>query len=235
MAVRRTVTAGLTGALALALLGCGGDDDGASASTATRAPTTTTATVAAAPISAAPSVATTTTLPPTTLPLAPSPAPSPPPPPPPPPPTLAPLPTPVAAPIEDGTDEATFEVGILEIPELGLSTRMREGIRLSTLDRGPGHWPGTALPGQFGNVVVAAHRTSHNAEFRRLDDLEPGDDVIMSTLGGRFVYRVVRIEIVAPDALWIVDQTPAHTATLFACHPPGSTRQRIVAHLELTV
>ena len=121
----------------------------------------------------------------------------------------------------------------IEIPRIGLTSTMWEGIRLSTLNRGPGHWPGTALPGELGNVVVAGHRTSHNAEFRHLDDLEPGDEVIMSTLAGRFTYLVVGIEVVTPDALWIVDQTPAHTATLFACHPPGSVRERIVAHLEL--
>jgi sortase A len=110
---------------------------------------------------------------------------------------------------------------------------MYEGIRLSTLDRGPGHWPGSAMPGQAGNVVVAGHRVSHNAEFRRLDELVAGDEVIMSTFEGRFVYRVVSTQIVTPDALWIVEQTPARTATLFACHPPGSVRERIVTHLEL--
>jgi len=104
---------------------------------------------------------------------------------------------------------------------------------MSTLDRGPGHWPGTAMPGEVGNVVVAGHRTSHHAEFRHLDDLVQGDEVIMHTFAGRFVYRVASTEIVGPEALWIVDQTAAPTATLFACHPPGSVRERIVVHLDL--
>jgi sortase A len=144
------------------------------------------------------------------------------------------LPTPLPPPIEDGSTEETFEVARIEIPKIGLSRPMYEGIRLSTLDRGPGHWPGTAMPGEPGNVVVAGHRVSHNADFRHLDRLDAGDEVIMSTLAGRFVYRVVSVVIVGPDALWIVDQTPARTATLFACHPPGSVRERIVAHLELS-
>ena len=110
---------------------------------------------------------------------------------------------------------------------------MYEGIRLTTLDRGPGHWPGTAMPGEFGNVVVAGHRVSHNEDFRNLDQLEPGDEVIFTTATGRHTYHVLRTEVVGPDAVWIVDQTPAQTGTLFACHPPGSTRQRIVVHLEL--
>ena len=110
---------------------------------------------------------------------------------------------------------------------------MYEGIRLSTLDYGPGHWPGTAMPGDVGNVVVAGHRVSHNRDFRDLDQLQPGDEVIMSTMSGRHVYHVSSTEIVTPDAIWIVDQTHARTATLFACHPPGSVRERIVVHLDL--
>ena len=110
---------------------------------------------------------------------------------------------------------------------------MLSGIRMTTLDRGPGHWPGTAMPGQDGNVVVAAHRTSHNAEFRNLDQLSPGDEVVFNTAEGAHTYRVNRTEIVNPDAVWIVNPTETPTATLFACHPPGSVAQRIVVFLDL--
>jgi len=57
---------------------------------------------------------------------------------------------------------------------------------------------------------------------------------IMTTDAGRFVYTVVSSEIVKPDALWVVDQTPEATATLFACHPPGRVSERIVVHLALS-
>ena len=90
------------------------------------------------------------------------------------------------------------------------------------------------MPGEVGNVVVAGHRVSHNRDFRDLDQLAPGDEVIMSTMSGRSrVPRAVARRSSTPDAVWIVDQTPARTATLFACHPPGSVRERIVVHLEL--
>ena len=46
-----------------------------------------------------------------------------------------------------------------------------EGIRMSTLDLGPGHWPGTAMPGEIGNVVVGGYRTSKHRVFRHIDDL----------------------------------------------------------------
>ena len=59
-------------------------------------------------------------------------------------------------------------------------------------------------------------------------------EVVFNTADGRFVYNVTSTEIVFPDAIRIIDQTPDRTATLFACTPPGSTRQRIVIHLALS-
>ena len=144
------------------------------------------------------------------------------------------LPTPVDPPPEDGSTEPLVQVGTVEISKLGLVSPIFEGIRLATIDHGPGHWPNTAMPGQPGNVVLAGHRTSHNAEFRHLDRLAVGDEVVLTTADGRFAYAVTSVEVVGPDALWIVDQTPDRTATLFACHPPGSVRSRIVAHLVLS-
>jgi sortase A len=90
------------------------------------------------------------------------------------------------------------------------------------------------MPGHVGNVVIGGHRTSHDKPFRNIDQLLPGDDVVLNTLEGRFVYEVTSTEVVTPDAIWIIDQTAAFTATLFACHPVGSTKERIVVHLELT-
>jgi sortase A len=143
------------------------------------------------------------------------------------------LPVPIPVPPDSGSEEPIIEVGSIEIPDLDVAETMYEGIRLTTLDRGPGHWPGTAMPGEVGNVVIAGHRVSHSKPFRKVDQLEAGDEIIFNTDAGRFVYTVVSQEIVQPNALWIVDQTPEKTATIFACHPPGSTRERIVVHLVL--
>jgi len=146
------------------------------------------------------------------------------------PPTLAPggtLPIP-APPPEEGHVDPDVLIGTIEIPRLMLAMEMHEGVTNPTLDRGIGWWPGTAKPGQPGNVVLGGHRTSKKKPFRYLDQLQPGDEIIFTTSEGRFVYLVDRTEIVYPDALWIVDQTPDATATLFACHPPGSVKQRIV-------
>ena len=89
------------------------------------------------------------------------------------------------------------------------------------------------MPGDVGNVVVGGHRVSHDKPFRNIDKLVDGDEVVFTTDAGRFVYTVVSTEVVTPDAIRIIDQTPDHTATLFACTPPGSTSHRLVVHLAL--
>ena len=140
---------------------------------------------------------------------------------------------PVAPPADPYGAEDLGQIGSIVIPKIGIESPLLEGIRLTTLDQGPGHWPGSATPGQVGNVVIAGHRTSHGAEFYNLDKLAPGDDVIFNTEDGEVTYKVTRTHVVNPDAMWIVDPTPTATATLFACHPLGSTAQRIVVNLEL--
>ena len=104
---------------------------------------------------------------------------------------------------------------------------------LTAINRGPGWWPGTAMPGQLGNVVIAGHRTTYSKPFNRLNELTPGDQVIFTTDAGRFVYAVRAVIVVPETWIDIAAQSYAHTATLFACHPPGSSRERIVAKLRL--
>jgi len=124
------------------------------------------------------------------------------------------------------------QIGSLELPTIDIDVPMFEGVSLPTLDKGPGHWPGSAMPGRIGNVVIAGHRTSHNRPFYNIDKMKKGDEIVFNVDGGRYVYLVRETQIVYPDALWIVEQTPEKTATLFACHPKGSTKQRIVVFAD---
>lgn len=247
----RMLTIGLPAVIAVAALGsatfvlsAGADNSVRSGEIATTTTTTTTTTVAedvftsagvtvetttppttAAPVTtaAATTTTTTTTLAPTTT-VAPTTVP----------PTLPEQPTqPIAPPPDPRGWEEEIRLGGISIPKLGVDAPLFSGIRLTTLDNGPGHWPGTALPGQVGNVVVAAHRTSHGGPFRNIDQLVAGDSVMFDTDAGQIEYVVTGTQIVNPDAIWIVDPTDTPTATLFACHPPGSVAQRIVVKLEL--
>lgn len=147
---------------------------------------------------------------------------------------LAPLPVPEDPPADPYEREPEIRHGTLEIPRIGLSQPLFEGVSLTAINRGPSHWPGTAMPGELGNVVVAGHRTTYTRPFWDLQALQPGDELIFTMNdGSKHVYLLDRIEIVSPTDLHIVDQTRAHTATLFACHPRGSARQRIVGHFTM--
>lgn len=160
-----------------------------------------------------------------------------------PPPTTAPAPAPVAAhgvlpvpevlPADAYAPTPQVVLGTIEIPALDLVADLQRGITLTAIDRGPGWWPGTAMPGELGNVVVAGHRTTHSRPFRHLDALEPGDRVIFTTDAGRSTYEVRGVIVVPGDWIDIAAQSQAHTATLFACHPPGSAEERVVAKLRL--
>ena len=148
-------------------------------------------------------------------------------------PTLPPLPIPEPVPENAHADTPQVVLGTIELPQIGVTGDIQQGITLTAINRGPGHWPGTAMPGELGNVVIAGHRTTYSKPFNRLDALQPGDPVVMTTADGRNTYQVRGIVIVPGEAIDIAEQSYAHTATLFACHPPGSARQRIVAKLRL--
>ena len=144
------------------------------------------------------------------------------------------LPQPDDAPADAYADTPDVVHGTLALPTIGVSEQLHEGVTLTAIDRGPSHWPGTAMPGQLGNVVVAGHRVTHTKPFHNLDLLAPGDPLVFSmTDGTTWTYELTSTEIVTPDAMRIVDQHPDYTATLFACHPKGSAAQRIVAHFRL--
>ncbi|MEC7175193.1 MAG: class E sortase [Actinomycetota bacterium] len=143
------------------------------------------------------------------------------------------LPTPAPPPSDTKAAEPVIELGTISIPAIDVEMGLHEGFRLTTLDLGPGHWPGTAMPGAQGNVVVAGHRVSKHQVFLRINELVVGDEIIYETDAGRFVYAVTDLQVVEPSDLWIIDQTPAYTTTLFACHPPGSTAQRYAVSATL--
>lgn len=140
---------------------------------------------------------------------------------------------PVAVPADPYAAEPVVEMGIIEIPKLGVVHRLFHGVTLRNIDHGPSHWPGSATPGEVGNAVVAGHRVTHSRPFRNIDQLVPGDQVVFTVRGARSVYVVTGTEVVTPKTMSIVEPTPTPTATLFACHPPGSARFRYVVRLAL--
>ena len=140
---------------------------------------------------------------------------------------------PVRPPREPYAQEPIVEIGRIRIPKIGLDHKIMHGITMRNIDHGPSHWPGTAFPGQVGNSVFAGHRVTHSKPFRNIDQLVPGDEVFFVVNGVESRYVVTGHEIVMPTRLDIVTPTATPTATIFACHPPGSAKQRYVVRMNL--
>ena len=125
-------------------------------------------------------------------------------------------------------------VAIIAIPTIGLDQVVVEGVGTAQLAVGPGHYPGTALPGQPGNSGIAGHRTTHGAPFNALAELVPGDQVVLTTLQGTFRYRVTRSLVVAPDDIAVLRPTATPQLTLTTCNPKYSATERLVVEARLT-
>ena len=124
-------------------------------------------------------------------------------------------------------------LGRIRIPKIGVSAVFVEGTGTADLRNGPGHYPGTPLPGERGTVGVAGHRTTYGAWFRRINQLKPGDRVELTMAYGRFTYRVERTRIVPPTALWVTHRVSYDRLILSACNPLYSAAQRIVVFARL--
>jgi sortase A len=124
-------------------------------------------------------------------------------------------------------------VGRLKMKSLDRSYVVVEGTDLSTLRKGPGHYPKTPLPGEGGTVGVAGHRTTYGAPFRTVDKLKPGDELEMDMPYGRFFYRVDKIQIVKPTATWVTGKRKREMLVLSACHPLYSAARRIIVFSTL--
>jgi sortase A len=144
----------------------------------------------------------------------------------------APRTKPTPPPVNERAKVPIVKIGEIRIPKIGLVHPVYEGVTLTVVDKGPGHWPGSAVPGQLGNAVFAGHRVTHSHPFRNVDKLVAGDEIHFVMPNGTFTYRMTKQQIVIPTDTWIVNPTQTATLTLFACHPPGSAAKRIVIRGE---
>ena len=122
----------------------------------------------------------------------------------------------------------------IRIPAIGVNVIVVEGTSASALRAGAGHYPGTPLPGEDGNVAIAGHRTTYGKPFADLDRLVPGDDIHVETPIGAYHYRVTRQPFVVDKADWSpIANTGGKILTLSTCHPKRSDRQRLIVQAEL--
>ncbi len=134
-------------------------------------------------------------------------------------------------------------LAILRVPRFGLdySPVIVQGVSAANLRRGPGHIPGTALPGQLGNFVVSGHRTTYGKPFSRLDELKVGDPLVVEVRDRYYTYRVTGSEVVTPNRLDVTYPVPGRPdvvptrdlITLTTCHPRFSASHRLIVYGEL--
>jgi sortase A len=134
-------------------------------------------------------------------------------------------------------------LAILRIPRLGADYHwvVVEGTSRGALRDGPGHLPGTALPGQVGNVVISGHRTTYGHPFWHLDELAAGDPVDVEVRDRGYRYRVTSSTVVNPNDVAVTQPVPPPAAgaaaprllTLTTCTPPFSAAQRLVVRAAL--
>ncbi len=127
----------------------------------------------------------------------------------------------------------------IRVPRFGPNWRFAivQGTGLAQLALGPGHVPGTALPGQIGNFAVAAHRVTAGNPFYHLNALRPGDNVMIITAAAAYTYQITHTELVLPGDTAVLDPVPGHprqrphqaTITLITCDPPWTGTHRIIA------
>lgn len=117
-----------------------------------------------------------------------------------------------------------------------------EGVSVADLKLGPGHIPGTALPGEVGNAVLSGHRTTYGAPFERFDELAPGDLIVLETRDRWLSYTMRGSQVVEPTAIEVTYPVPGQLGavptekllTLTTCTPKYSARQRLILTAVLT-
>ena len=146
--------------------------------------------------------------------------------------TAAPPPAPTVPEFEPGDVLAR-----IEIPAIDLDAKVVSGVQPEDLKAGPGHYPETPMPGQLGNSAIAGHRTTYGQPFYRLDEVEPGDEIVLTTVQGRFVYRMISSEIVGAGDSDVVATTDPDIArlTLTTCHPRYTAAKRLIVVADLDV
>jgi sortase A len=107
-------------------------------------------------------------------------------------------------------------IGRIEIPRLHVSTIVFEGTGDNVLSIGVGHMSGTALPGEPGNVVLAAHRDTF---FHSLQSIHRDDRIVMVTPSGTRRYSVDSTAIVSPNYIEVLAPTRDAALTLVTCYP----------------
>ncbi|MCK8061459.1 MULTISPECIES: sortase [unclassified Fusibacter] len=126
-------------------------------------------------------------------------------------------------------------LGRIAIASINVNMPLVEGTSASDIAISAGHLENTAYPGHIGNSVIAGHRGyNYGLLFNRLDELEKGDRIVLTTSQGTFTYEVYQKKIVVPEDTSVINQTDTHRVlTLITCEPLYKSTYRLVIHAVL--
>jgi sortase A len=124
--------------------------------------------------------------------------------------------------------------GRIKIDRIGLNMVVVQGTETASLEKGPGHYKNTSIPGQRGTVAIAGHRTTYLAPFRHIDEIRNGDEIRLEMPYSAFTYTVLRHEVVDPSDIGILKPVGFPQLVLTACHPPYSAAHRYAIFAKLT-
>lgn len=125
-------------------------------------------------------------------------------------------------------------IGRIEIDSVGIDFVLLNGTDTATLQKGPGRYPQTQLPGLGSTTGIAGHRTTYQAPFRKINEIDDGDEIRVELPYGVFTYEVQKHEIVDPSEVEIVEGVGYDRVVLTACHPLYSAAQRYAVFGRLT-
>lgn len=123
--------------------------------------------------------------------------------------------SPAAAPTPRPSSPAVQAAFAIRVPKIGYYAAVREGVSLSVLATGPGHYPTTAMPGRPGLVGIAAHNTF----WIPFGNLGPGDTVVLETRTGKYTYQITGTRIVNADDRTVLVPTSDPSLVLTTCWP----------------
>jgi sortase A len=124
--------------------------------------------------------------------------------------------------------------GRIKIDRIGLNMVVVQGTETASLEKGPGHYKNTSIPGQPGTVAIAGHRTTYLAPFRHIDEIQNGDEIRLEMPYSAFTYTVLRHQVVDPSDIGILKPVGFPQLVLTACHPPYSAAHRYAIFAKLT-
>ncbi|MER7724942.1 class E sortase [Streptomyces sp. NPDC096323] len=136
---------------------------------------------------------------------------------------------------------------MLYIPRFGKDWEwpVLENTKVKTLQKGLGHYRGTAAAGATGNFAVAGHRRTYGDPFKDFPRLRPGDAVLLTDGTTWFTYRIDKKPYrTVPGDVGVIDPVPRKSGfdgpgrylTLTTCEPEWGSSHRLIAwaHLDAT-